>query len=906
MMRLRTLAARVAGWLRGSRLDRRLDEEVETHLALLEDEHLRHGLSPADARAAARKSFGRVAQIKEQYREQRGLPWFETTWHDLKFASRSLRRTPLFSAVAIATLALGIGANTAIFQLLDAVRLRTLPVHAPEELAEIRLADSEGARGSFETWHPTLTNPIWEAVRPNRQPFSGLFAWAADSLNLSAAGEARFVRVLWISGEGFQTLGVKPVRGRLFNAADDRRGCAGGPGVVISHAFWQSEYARDPSAVGRTLAIGTKQFEIVGVTPASFFGLEVGRSFDIALPLCAETHVREANSRLDAGTVWWLTVVGRLKPGWTLDRATAYLSSVSPGVFQATLPANYPPVSVKRYLSFKLTAESAASGVSELRESYSLALWMLMGIAGLVLFIACANIANLMLARATAREREVAVRVAIGASRLRVIRQFLTESLTLSLLGAAAGVLLAQVLSKFLVSAMGTEANPLFVGLPVDVRMLGFTAALAVATCVLFGIAPALQATRTPPITVIRSTGRSVTTGRKRFGFRRLLVVSQVAVSLVLVVTALLFSGTLRNLLTVDPGFDTDGLIVARVGFRRLQMPPERVLPFRRELVARLRAIPGVESASEAAVVPLTGSGRGNDVWVDGGPRELRNTTVSLVDSGYFQTIASPLVAGRDFSERDDASSPKVAIVNQRLARDLFGESNPIGRRIWIEQTPSDPETLLEIVGVTRDAKYWDLRESFPPVLYLSRAQEPRLVPSANIILRSNVTAASLTDPIARALAEISPDIGFSVMVLKSEIRASLLRERIMAMLSGFFGALATVLATLGLYGLISYSVTCRQTEIGIRTALGATRNIVIRMVLRETLTLLVVGLVIGSALALLAAQSATTMLFGLKPHDPLTLIVAVSVLAAAAIMAGYVPARRAANVDPTIALRAE
>jgi putative ABC transport system permease protein len=902
---LRTAWARIVGKLRGGRLDRQLDEELETHLALLTDEYVSKGLSLGDARAAARRSFGGVTQAKERYRDRRGLPWVDIASRDLRYALRSLWRTPLFTIVAIVTLALGIGANTAFFQLLDAVRLRTLPVKAPDELVEIRIADMEGARGSFETWHPTLTNPIWELLRSNRQPFSGVFAWAAESLNLSSVGEARFVRTLWLSGEGFDVLGISPLRGRLFGASDDRRGCAAGPGVVISYAFWQRAYGGDPSVIGRPLAIAGKPFDVIGVTPARFFGLEVGRTFDIALPLCAEEYIREANSRLDAGTVWWLTVVGRLEPGWTSERASAYLSSASAAIFEASLPPKYPPVSVRRYLGFQLQAVSASSGVSELRESYSLALWMLLGIAGLVLLIACANIANLMLARATAREREVAVRLAIGASRRRVIGQFLTESLVLALMGAAAAVLVARGLSGFLVSSMGREGDPLFVDLPTDVRMLTFTALLAIATCVIFGVAPALQATRARPAEVLRSGGRGQTAGRNRFGLRRALVVSQIALSLVLLVTAILFSGTLRNLLTVDAGFESGGLIVTRVGFRRLQVPSERVLSLRQELVDRLRAIPGVDSATEVGAVPLTGSGRGNNVWVDGARQhEPQNSTISSIGPGYFDTVRTPIVAGRDFTERDDPGSPGVAIVNEAFARALFQGENPVGRRIWIEATPSEPETSYEIVGVARDTKYWSLREPFPPVLYLCRLQDPRPAPAGNILLRSHIPPAILTGSIRRALAEINPSLSFAVQVLSAEIQASLLRERIMAMLSGFFGLLATLLAIVGLYGLISYTVTCRQNEIGIRTALGATRRDVVRMVLRETMGLLIVGLAIGGVLALVAARAAATLLFGLEPHDPATMALAVTILGIAAVAASYIPARRAAGVDPTVALR--
>jgi putative ABC transport system permease protein len=827
-------------------------------------------------------------------------------FQDLRFGARMLHKNKGFAAIAVLSLALGVGANTAIFQLLDAVRLRTLPVKAPHELVEARIADRTGVRGNFSGPDSTVTNPIWEQIRGRQQAFSGVFAWGADSFNLTQGGEARLARALWVSGDFFNVLGVGAALGRVFTSADDQRGC-GAPGVVISHRFWEREYGGDPNVIGRKLTLDDRPLEIIGVTPASFSGLEVGRSFDVALPICAEAVVRGDNNRLDTGTSWWLMVMGRLKPGWSLEQATAHLQAISPGLFETTLPANYPPVNVNNYLGFKLTAIPAGTGVSLLRRDYEQSLWLLLAIAGLVLLVACANLANLLLARASAREREIAVRQALGARRSRLVRQLLVESLLLAVVGAGLGAGLAQALSRLLVSFLSASNDTVFLDLTPDWRVFGFATMMALLTCVLFGLAPALRATRIEPGAVMKAGGRGLTAGRERFSLRRALVVAQVALSLVLVAGALLFSRSLNRLLTVDTGFRQEGVLIAQVGFRRLNVPPERRLSFKNELLDRLRAIPGVEAATDTAIVPLSGNASGNDVWLDGADsQQKRNTFRSRVGPDYFKSLGARLLAGREFDGRDITGAPNVAIVNEAFSRMLLNGANPVGRSFWIEKTPSDPETRFEIVGWVNDTKYGELREDFVPIIYLPTAQTLRQGAGAQLLIRSSLPQAETVAAVKRVLTEINPAIGVSFQGFKTMIEESILRERLLATLSGFFGLLALLLACIGLYGILSYSVASRTSEIGIRMALGARRRDVLWLVLREALLMVVVGVAAGLPMIWGTTRLASSLLFDLTPTDPVSLILAAVLMIAVAMMAGYLPARRATRVDPMVALRYE
>jgi predicted permease len=890
------------------RREEELDEEIEGHLRMAARERVERGETPEQAAAAARREFGNVGLVKEVTRGMWGFVWLRQLMQDLRYGLRTMRRGPGFTAVAVLTLALGIGVNTSIFQLIDAVRLRALPVPEPQQLTEIRIEDMKGARGNFASWHPALSNPVWEQVRERQQGFSGVFAWGAADFNLGTGSEVRPARGLWVSGDFFNVLGVRPELGRVFVAGDDRRGC-GAVGAVISHQFWQREFGGDPSVVGKTLSLDDHTFEVVGVTPASFYGPEVGRAFDVAVPVCSEALISGAeNSQLDTGTTWWLIVMGRLKPGWTIEQATAQLNSISPGVFEATLSPKYPAESTQSYLNFKLAAYPAAGGISQVRENYESPLWMLLGVAGLVLLVACANLANLLLARANAREREIAVRLALGASRSRVVRQLLAESLLLAVVGSALGALLSGLLSQSLISLLSTGQDRLFLDLSTDWPVLGFTAGMAVLTCALFGLTPALRASRVAPTEAMKSSGRGLTAGRERLGLRRALVVAQVALSLVLVAGALLFSRSLGKLLAEDVGFRQEGVLIAQVDSSRMNLPEESRLPFKRGLLERIKAVPGVKSAAATNVVLLSGNAWGNDVWMDGAASsERKPMNLARVTPGFFDTLGITMLGGRDFDDRDNSSSPNVAVVNEEFARQVAGGGNPVGSSFWVEARPGGvPETRYEIVGLVKSTKYSDLREELQPVVYFPMSQATRFGQFDQILISSNAPLAQLTDGVRRAVGEVSPQSTIQFQVLREQVLNTLARDRLIAILSGLFGLLALVLACVGLYGLVSYGVASRTHEIGIRLALGAQPRDVRLMILRESLLLVAVGLAVGLPATLAATRLASAFLFGLSPADPVSLSIAVFALLAAALAAGYIPALRATKIDPLIALRYE
>ncbi len=834
------------------------------------------------------------------------LAVLENTWQDFLYALRTFRWNKAFFAIATLSLALGIGANTAIFQLLDAVRLRMLPVAHADRLVELQIKDEHCCSGNFTARHSNFTYAQWEQIRDHQQAFSSIFAWGDNRFNLTPSGEPRFAEGLWVTGDFFKTLAVRPLMGRLINGSDDRPGC-GSPAVVISYAFWQREFGGDPSVLDRQVSLDGHRFDIAGVTPANFFGVEVGRSFDVAVPVCAEPLIEGENEHMTKRHHWWLDVIGRLKPGWNLVQASAQMKSISRAVFESTVPPNYRPDQVKYYTHYKLDAKPAGAGVSSLREDYQEPLLVLLGIAALVLLIACSNLANLMLARGSSREREMAVRLAIGANRARLIRQLLVESLALTVMGAALGGFLAQFLSRYLAAFLSTGDNPVFIDLVLDWRVLGFAAGVTVLTCLIFGLTPALRATRTHPASAMKAAGRGLTADRQRFGLRRALVICQVALSLVLMAGALLFVRSLRNLLTLDAGFNRNGLLIMGFDASRLNLSPERRNLLYRELLESVRHTPGVEQAATARIVPIAGYGWNDSIEFLGKRADKPMLPwFNRVSAGYFHTLDTPFMAGRDFDEHDTTSSPEVAIVNEEFCNKFLGKANPLGKQFRILTGPGEAPHVYQIVGLVKNSKYRELRDPFLPNVFVAQTQQKESDPGISMIIRSSMPAGSLMPALKKTILQQNAGISFQFQVFNTQVQNSLLRERLMATLSGFFGFLAAALATVGLYGVISYMVARRRNEIGVRIALGARGPEIVKLVLKEAILLLVIGLAAGVALAIAMGRTASSMLYGLQPTDPSTLAGAIAALGLVAIAASLFPAVRASRVQPMVALREE
>ena len=878
--------------------------EIQAHLAHEIDDNVARGMRPEDARAAAYRKFGNPAFFREEIYQMNSLGALESMWQDVRFGARLLRRNPTFTIVAILTLALGTGANTAIFELVNAVRLRTLPVHDPQQLVEVRIdTHDKGRTGRFMSNRPLMTEPLFRRIS-EAQVFSSTLAYASVNLDLAAGGESHPVDGIWVDGNFFSTLGVTARIGRVLTAADDRPGC-GAPGAVLSDAFWRRHFGAAPSAIGQTLSLDGHPFEVIGVMPPSFFGVEVGRGFDVAIPLCAEPVVRGEQSGIGKADVWFLDVIGRLKPGVTPEQADARLAAASKPIFSATLPGTYTPADQSDYLAFTLTTRDAGTGVSTLRADYSTPLWLLLGATAVVLLIACANLANLLLARATAREREIAVRLAIGASRRRVVRQMIAESALIAAIGAAGGLLVADWLSRMLVAFLNTQSTRVFIDLGFDWRVFLFTAAVAGLAALFFGLAPALRSTRLSLSATMKSGGRGSTDGRERFGLRRALVVAQVSLSLVLVTGALLLGRTYQNLMSINPGFRQDGILIATLDLRRTGADPTARPAMTRRIEDVLKAIPGVDGVAEAFLVPVGGGGWNNHVLVDG-QRKPGNTNLNQVSDGYFSVLGTSVLGGRVFdAAKDTPDSEPVAIVNQAFVAKFFDGQNPVGRTFQTEGRGTERPTY-RVIGIVANTKYNDLREVFEPIAYFARSQQKTGGPFSSFLIHTSLPPSRITDAATDAVTSVSPQILVQYQTLSDQVAATLVSERLMAALSLCFGVLAIVIATIGLYGVMSYIVARRRSEIGIRLALGAERSRVVGMIVREAAVLVAIGAGIGVALSVASGRAVASLLYGLQPSDPATLAGAVAALTVVALSATWLPAHRASRVPPTIALREE
>jgi putative ABC transport system permease protein len=867
-------------------VERELEDEVRAYAALLADDLRSKGLSPREADRAARIELGGVENVKEAVRQAKHGARLHSWWQDLGYAVRVLRRTPSFTAAAVGSLALGIGATAAVFGLFNALQLRTLPVPAPENLAMLRL---EGPRCCRHTGrNRQVSVPLWREIASEQQAFAGLFAFADTRFNLAPQGEVRYVDGLFVSGDFFTVLGVQPILGRILTSQDDQPGCTGA-GAVISHALWRTEFGGRADVLSQTLALRSGRHPIVGVMPAEFLGVETGRRFEVALPICMAGFERADH--------WWLAVMGRLKPGWTPDQATAHFSTLAPRLLRAATPPTYVAEQAREFLTLKFSVHAAHNGVSVLRGQYQEPLWLLCAVAGLVLIAACANVASLGLVRSTAREPEFALRAALGASVQRLVRQLLVEGVVIAALGAVAGLVLAHLAQDAVLALLSTTTDRIVLDLGPDWRLFGFTALLIGLTTIAFAVAPALRARHWR---LGSNSAARLTAHRSHVHAREVLVAVQIAMSVVLVSAALLFMLTARNLLAADRGFRVTDALFAHVFMSETDPPPDRRAEMQRQVTARLAELPGIAAVAHASTPPLVGTSWGTVLRVPDTNGELKGeANRNQVSAGYFKAMLMPLLAGRQFNDADTPSSVRVAVVNETLVRKFFAGVTPLGRRII------DGNDTFEIVGVVRDSKLYSLREPFRPIAYTAASQfAPPL--TIRFVLRSATGAAPGVEDVRPTLAEMLPTAGVRFGTLREVVNASMQTERLMAALSVCFGAIAILLAAVGVYGVVSCSAASRRREIAIRLALGAMATHVMRAVLGRILVVGIAGLIAGALLTIPAVRLARSLAYGIDPGDPRVLLSVGGIILASGVVAAWIPARRALRTDPLITLKTE
>jgi predicted permease len=832
---------------------------------------------------------------------------------DLRFAFRTFRRSPGFSAIAVASIALGIGANTAIFTLVDQVLLRLLPVQNPQQLVQVTFDGSH--YGSNWGDGSELSYPTYQEVRDGNRVFSGVFGRFGYDMHIGFQGKTDRARGELVTGSYFPVLGVRPAVGRLLTLSDDRQK-GGHPVAVLSHAFWTSRFGADPTVVGRTAIINGHPFTIVGVTQAGFEGIEIGQPVQVFVPMMMKLQITPGFDALDDRLYRWVRVFARLRDGETREQAHAGLLPLfrtslqadvdSPGFKGASAEAR------KTYLRNQLVLDPAAQGHSNFRSQMTRPLWVLMAIAGGVLVIACANVANLLLARAAGRQREIATRLSLGATRSRLVQQLLVESLALSVVGGLAGLALAIGGAPLVLSFFVDPGGPPVVSTAPDVRILGFTFGLAVVTGIVFGLAPAFTSTRTDLAPTLKAESTSVMGGRGRV--RKALVASQVAVSLLLLLGAGLFIRTLSNLATADLGLHTQNVVAFEVDPTRNGYDGPRTKQFAKSLLDRLQGIPGVESAGLATTRILEGDQWSSGMTIEGyqmKPREDAGQLCNSISPGYFKALGMPIVAGRDFAARDEYTPEagqnrpdfRVAIVNELFVKKYFPDRNAIGRRIGFGTDPGT-QTSIEIIGVVKDAKYTDVRSEVRSQVFFPYL-ETREPGGFAVYVRTSRDVESAFSAARRAVRDLDENLPVSDMrSMDAQVAQSLSNERLMATMSAVFGTLATALAIVGLYGVMAHTVTRRTREIGIRMALGARGLDVGWLVMRETLTIAVIGAVAGLPMAWWLSRFVESQLYGVTPMDMASIGGAVFALGAAALVAGLAPTRRAVKVEPMRALR--
>jgi predicted permease len=899
MNRLGEFWRRLSYLWHGRSIDRDLEEEMRFHVDMKAGASAESG-SPEQVRRRAQVEFGGATLWREISREAWGWSWAEHLLQDLRYAARMLRHNPGFTTVAVLSLALGIGANTAIFSLIDTVLLRMLPVEKPEQLVFVENVGARGGGGA-----PPY--PCFEQFRDRDHYLSGLAAFSHYDMRVSIDGRPEEVAAQQASGNYFAVLGVHAWAGRTFGPADDSivgKGGPDGPVAVIGYSYWKRRFAGSPAVLGKVVQVQDRAVTIVGVTPPEFFGLRPGMPIDLTVPMM----LAPAEMLRDRGA-WWLNVVGRMKPGVPGAQARAELDSIFQAFMNSGSSGKISGGDEFRHDYFdRIQLTPAARGLDRLRRQFSKPLLVLMALVGLVLLIACANVANLLLARTTTRNREFAVRLALGAGRSRLMRQVLTESLLLVGIGSLLGLLFATWAGRLLVAFFAAGHHGITVDLRFDARVLAFTAGASLLTGLLFGLAPAFRVTKTTLSPGLKEQGRGMIGLRPRLPLSKLLVVSQVALSLVLLIGAGLFVHSLWNLRNLDAGFHPDGVLTLKVKPDEKVYSEERRMALWKEILDRAARIPGVRSASLSVLNPMSGMDRGVLIDVPGfESHAVRDRAISLnhVTAGYFETLGTPLALGRGFTDADAANAPRVALLNETAARFYLGGRNPVGVGVRFPFGKEKPP--YQIVGVVKDSRHNSLREEVPRMIYIPVFQAIDELRSLTLAVRTAGDPSGLASTVSREARAAGPDIlTTDVATLANQVDQSLLEERLVSTLASFFGMLALLLASIGLYGTISYSVARRTNEIGIRMALGASATGVVRLVLRDAVLMIAAGMALGVPAAIAGGRYVQSQLFGLKAADPLTLALACLALAAVALLAGYLPARRASRVDPMAALRYE